>query len=184
MLIGCSRQDKAMQTALDLRTALLEQGCSFTAELQAHLPDGTAEFTLQCVCAPDGTATLEVTDPDTISGITATVQPGGENASFDDVALDFGLLADGQVAPMVLPQLLFSCWTDGYIREAGKDEDLLSAIYLNGYGDRELAVEQWFTADGVPTAADYWFGVDNIASVTISDFSLGAKQVEKEETMS
>ncbi|MBE6932103.1 MAG: hypothetical protein E7464_01800 [Ruminococcaceae bacterium] len=162
-----------MQTAMDLRTALLEQGCSFTAEIQAHLPEGTAEFTLQCACAPDGTTTLEVSTPDTIAGISATVQPDGENISFDDVALEFGLLADGQVAPMVLPQLLFSCWTGGYIREAGADKELLSAVYLSGYGDRELAVEQWFTSEGIPTGADFWFGVDNIASVAISDFNLG-----------
>lgn len=167
-----------MQKAMDLRTALLEQGCSFTAEVQAHLPEGTAEFTLDCTCAPDGTTTLEVKTPDSISGIKATVQPDGENASFDDVALDFGLLADGQVAPMVLPQLLYSCWTGGYIREAGKDKELLSAIYIDGYGDRELAVEQWFTLEGVPKAADYWFGVDNIASVTISSFTLGAENNE------
>ena len=173
-----------MQSAMDLRTALLEQGCSFTAEVQAHLPDGTAEFTLQCACAPDGTTTLEVSAPDTISGIRATVQPDGESASFDDVALDFGLLAEGQVAPMVLPQLLYSCWTGGYIREAGKDEDFLSAIYLDGYGDRELAVEQWFTLEGVPTAADYWFGVDNIASVTISNFTLGAEASETNDASS
>ena len=162
-----------MQTAMDLRTDLLEQGCSFTAEIQAHLPEGTAEFALQCACAPDGTATLEVSAPDTISGISATVQPGGENVSFDDVALEFGLMADGQVAPMVLPQLLFSCWTGGYIREAGTDKELYSAVYLQGYGDRELAVEQWFTPEGIPTGADFWFGVDNVASVTVSDFTLG-----------
>ncbi len=162
-----------MQAALDLRTMLLAQGCSFTADIEANLPDGTAAFTVDCACATDGTAVMTVTAPESISGISATVEPDGESARFNDVALEFGLLADGQVAPMVLPQLLFGCWTGGYIREAGQDKEILSAVYLSGYGEQELAVEQWFTQEGIPTAADFWFGTQNVASVTIRDFSLG-----------
>ena len=173
LLCGCGRQNRAMQTALELRTALLERGCSFTAEIEAHLADGTAEFTLSCVCTPDGTTELEVRLPESVAGITAKVQPDGQNVRFDDVGLDFGLLADGQLAPMAIPQLLYRCWTEEYIREAGKDKDSYSAVYLSGYGDRELAVEQWLSADGTPLYADLWFGIENAASVTIRDFSLG-----------
>ena len=162
-----------MQTALELRTALLERGCSFTAEIEAHLADGTAAFTLSCECDPDGTTELEVRAPDSIAGIEATVQSDGQNICFDDVSLNFGLLADGQLAPMAIPQLLYRCWTAEYIREAGKDKDIYSAVYLSGYGDRELAVEQWLSADGTPLYADLWFGVENAASVRIRDFSLG-----------
>ncbi len=135
--------------------------------------EGAAEFTLVCTCDPDGTTSLEVTEPESIAGILATVQPDGESASFDEVALDFGLLADGRVAPMVLPQLLYSAWTGGYIREAGEDKDLYSAVYLLGYGDQELALEQWMTPEGIPMGGDFWSGIENIASVTIRDFSLG-----------
>lgn len=165
-----------MQKALELRTQLLEQGCSFTAEIAAHLSDGTAEFTVACSCAPDGSVCLSVTEPASIAGITATVDADGEHAQFEDVALDFGLLADGQVAPMVLPQLLYGCWTGGYIREAGQDREALSAVYLSGFGEKELAVEQFFTPDCVPTTADFWFGTKNIATVTIRDFSIGASE--------
>ena len=162
-----------MQTALELRTALLERGCSFTAEIEAHLADGTAAFTLACVCRPDGETELEVRLPESVAGITATVQPDGKNVRFDDVGLDFGLLADGQLAPMAIPQLLYRCWTEEYIREAGKDKESCSAVYLSGFGDRELAVEQWLSSDGTPLYADLWFGIENAASVTIRDFSLG-----------
>lgn len=160
-----------MQNAMALRTALLERGCSFTAEISAHLDDGTAEFTLDCTCAPDGTASLCVTDPDSVAGITATVQPGARTASFNDVALDFGLLADGQLAPLAIPQLLYSCWTQEYLREAGKDGERISAVYLSGWGDRELTVEQWLEADGTPVHADLWFGTRNAAEVQIRDFA-------------
>ena len=63
--------------------------------------------------------------------------------------------------------------SEEYIREAGKDKDSYSAVYLSGYGDRELAVEQWLSADGTPLYADLWFGIENAAGVTIRDFSLG-----------
>lgn len=162
-----------MQTALDLRTALLEQGCCYTLDIAAHLPDGTAEFTVDCACAPDGTVVMELVAPDSIAGISATVEPDGEAAKFDDVALDFGLLADGQVAPMALPQLLFACWTGGYIQEAGQEKTQCSAVYLSGYGEKELAIEQWFTPEGIPTGADFWFGTQNFANATIRDFSIG-----------
>ena len=60
-----------MNTAMELRTALLEKGCRFTAQIEAHLEDGTAEFTLDCSCAPDGNVTMEVTEP----GILMPVRP-------------------------------------------------------------------------------------------------------------
>ena len=162
-----------MKSAMELRTELLARGCSFTAGIEAHLDDGTAEFTVNCACAPDGNVTLEVTEPASIAGITATVAPGAGNARFDDVALEFGLLADGQLAPMAIPELLYRAWTQEYIRGAGVDGDRFCAVYLSGWGDRELTVEQWIS-DGVPVYADLWFGTTNAASVTISDFSLGA----------
>ena len=178
LLCGCGGQNRAMQTALELRAALLERGCSFTAEIEAHPADGTAAFTLTCECRPDGTTELEVRLPESVAGIEATVQPDGQNVRFDDVGLDFGLLADGQLAPMAIPQLLYRCWTREYIREAGKDEENFSAVYLSGYGDRELAVEQCMSTDGTPLYADLWFGIENVANVRIRDFSLG----DREET--
>ena len=176
LLCGCGGQNRAMQTALELRTALLERGCSFTAEIEAHLADGTAQFTLSCECEPDGTTELEVRLPESVAGIEATVQPDGQSVRFDGVGLDFGLLADGQLAPMAIPQLLYRCWTREYIREAGKDRENFSAVYLSGYGDRELAVEQWLSADGTPLYADLWFGIENAASVSIRDFALGDRE--------
>ncbi len=162
-----------MQTALDFRAAALSQGCSFTAQISAHLREGSADFTLSCTCAPDGTTTLEVKAPVAISGIHATVKPGGTEASFDDVALDFGLLSDAQVPPMALPQLLFTCWTQGYLQEAGQDGEKHSAVYTIDYGGGELKLEQWFSRDAIPLSGDFWFDIENIASVEISDFSLG-----------
>lgn len=163
-----------MQTAMDFRTAALSQGCSFTAKLSAHLNEGTADFTLSCACTPDGSTSLEVKAPDAISGIHATVKPGGTQASFDDVALDFGLLSDAEVPPMALPQLLYEAWTQGYIQESGQDGDLFTAVYTTDYGGKELRLEQWFSRDAVPLSGDFWFGIENIATVEISDFSLGA----------
>ena len=160
-----------MGAAMELRTRLLERGCRFTAEIEAHLDDGTAAFTLECVCAPDGAVTLEVTEPESVAGITATVEPGARTARFDDIALDFGLLAEGQLAPMAIPQLLCGAWTQDYIREAGADGEDLNAVYLSGWGGRELAVEQWLTKDGQPAYAELWFGSQNAASVRIRDFS-------------
>ena len=176
MLCGCSGENRAMKTAMELRTKLLERGCRFAAEIEAHLDDGTAQFSVDCACAPDGSVTLEVTAPESISGITATVEPGAENARFDDVALDFGLLADGQLAPMVIPQILFGAWTQAYIREAGADGDSWNAVYLSGWGDRELTVEQWLTKEGVPTYADLWFGNQNAANVKLSEFVIGTNE--------
>ncbi len=161
---------------MELRTRLLEQGCRFTAEIEAYLDDGTAEFTLSCACDPDGNVRLEVTQPESVAGITATVEPGAENARFDDVALDFGLLPGGQLAPMAIPQLLYGAWTQEFIREAGADKDRLTAVYLSGWGDRELVIEQWLRPDGTPVYADLWSGAQNTASVTISDFSLGTME--------
>ena len=162
-----------MQPAMDLRTALLEQGCSFTAQICANYDTGSYEWTVACVCAPDGTAELQVVEPESIAGITATIGADGDSVEFEDTAVEFGLLADGQIAPIALPQVLFSCWSAQYIREAGRDGEQITAVYLMGYGDEEVAVEQWLQPDGTPVYADIWFGTQNLASVQISGFQLG-----------
>ena len=176
LLCGCSGENRAMKAAMELRTQLLERGCRFTAEIEAHPDDGTAAFTLSCACDPAGNVTLEVTAPESIAGITATVEPGARQARFEDVALDFGLLANGQLAPMAIPQLLYGAWTGEYIREAGADGDRLTAVYLSGWGDRELVIEQWLGPDAAPVYADLWCGARNAASVKISDFVLGGEE--------
>ena len=172
-LCACGKQSEPMQPALDLRTALLEQGCSFTACLQADFESGSCEWTASCVCAPDGSVTMELTQPESIAGITATVAGDGQSARFDGTAVEFGLLADGNLAPIALPQVLYSCWSSQYIREAGRDGETVCAVYLMGYGDEEIAVEQWLQPDGTPLFADVWYGETKIASVQISDFQLG-----------
>lgn len=160
-----------MQPALDLRTALLERGCSFTAEVCANYESSSFEWTVDCVCAPDGTTELTIVSPDSIAGITASVDADGGRASFGGIGVEFGLLADSQITPIALPQMLTSCWRSQYIREAGFDEDgRVTAVYVMGYDEDEVAVEQWLEPDGTPIYTDLWYGETNIASVWISNF--------------
>lgn len=174
LLSGCGWQKYPMQPALDLRTALLERGCRFTAEVCANYGSDRFEWTVDCSCAPDGAVELTIVAPDSIAGITASVDAQGEQLSFEGTGVTFGLLADGQIAPVSLPQVLTGCWRSEYIREAGFDDDYTTAVYVMGYDEKEVVAEQWLDETGTPVYADLWHGGENIASVRISEFQYGA----------
>ena len=117
---------------------------------------------------------MEVTKPEEIAGLRAKVKD--DRAEFEDIGLDFGLTAQGQAAPMALPELLFRCWTEGYVQSAGPDGEGYLAVYQLPYGDGTLALEQWLSPEGTPLLSQFWLGSSNFATVTIENFQLGAPE--------
>ena len=109
MLSGCACQRQLMDRCMALRAELLaSEGCSFQAEITADYGDAIQEFTLKCLGKSDGALGFEVLEPDSISGITGRFSGDAGQLTFDDVALQFPLLADGSFMPArVLPD-----WTE------------------------------------------------------------------------
>ena len=165
-LTGCAAKSPAQQP-LTFRTALLEAGgCSFTAAV-------TADFTLDASFAPDTGASLTVTAPETIAGITAHVKDSAADVSFDNTQLGLGSLANGRLAPLAAPYVLGQSWAGAYIDSTGTEDGLLRATYRLGYDKQELVVDTWFTEEPfTPQYAEISADGRMVLSIRISNFAM------------
>ncbi len=171
VLSGCQGQAAPTQKAIDFRTALLGTGgCSFTAVIDADFGDRVYSFSVACVFKTDGTAELEVLQPEEIAGIRAQVTGQSAALEFQDIALDFGVMADGRVSPMEACHLLGQCWTAAYISCAGSDGELERVTYLDGYEDEEVTVDTWLSEAGLPVYAEISYQGTRCLTLQISDF--------------
>ena len=172
-LTGCSAKTPA-QPPLTFRTALLEAGsCSFTAAVTADYGETTADFTLDCSFAPDTGASLTVTAPESIAGITAHVKDSAADVGFDDTQLGLGSLANGRLAPLAAPYVLGQSWAGGYIDSTGTEDGFLRTTYRLGYDKQELVVDTWFTEEPfTPQYAEISADGRLVLSIRLSNFAM------------
>lgn len=173
LFAGCGA-NAGRQKALDFRTKLL--GCeqyTMTAEIAANYENLRFDFTLDCTAAPGGDMAITVTAPEEISGICATVQSDCQTVQFNELSLEFGTLADGQISPVCAPALLASCWQSEYIDSVGQDGEETLVVYRKGYGQQEVVARCWFDGETMtPTYAELWYGDTAVLSAEITNFSM------------
>lgn len=172
LLCGCGKGEEKMQEALDFRAALLQAGgCRFSAEVTASYDDAVYTFSARCSSDEQGKAELEITAPESLAGLQATVDADRKQAAFDDIAVDFGLLAEERVAPVSIPSILTQTWASSYIESSGNADGAILVVYQNGYEADALKVETKFDREkSVPLCADVWYNESCIASVAITEF--------------
>ncbi len=172
-LTACSGADNLMQPALDVRAKLLEAGgCSFSADITADFGKTVCMFSADCSYTTDGMTRVEITAPESIAGITATVSADGATVEFDGMLLDFGELAGGHVAPVAAPSILSLCWAGEYISSAGEEGENVLVTYLKGYDKEELTVLTRFSGQtGEPVSGEVIYDGNTVLSVAITAFS-------------
>ena len=170
LLCGCGKGNSEMDQALAFRTRLLSAGgCTFSCDVTADVGDAVYEFSMDCKYA-DGEGSFTVTAPESIAGISATVDNDGATLHFDDIELTLGEMAEGRIAPLGVPWLLGSAWQSDYISAAGKENGLCRVTILKGYDDDEITVETYLS-DGVPVRAEASVGGKRVLTMEISDFA-------------
>lgn len=185
LLTACgSKEHDTLQAPMDFRTELLQAGaCSFTANLTADYGETVQTFGMRCVCQTDGTASLELTAPETISGITAAVTKDGGTLTFDGAAVGFDNLADGQVTPVSAPAMLVSAWANAYIRTSGSEGTTQRTTYESGYEEEQLIFDCWFDEKNVPICAEICYNEQTVLKIEITDFSFvsgGSNEITEE----
>lgn len=126
-----------------------------------------------CRYKTDGTASMELTQPESLRGIRAETDSDGSEVSFGGTGAAFGALADGNLAPMAAPYMMGSCWAGEYIESAGGEDGGTHAVYLKNYGSDELRLDVWLSADtGYPAYCEISFGGRKVLAAAISDFTL------------
>jgi hypothetical protein len=119
-LCGCSKRDDGIAIGLQLRERLLGKGCEFDARITADFGEMTYDFVLGCEFGSDGNMIFAVKEPQTIAGISGIISATGGRLTFDDKALSFPLLAQGEISPISCPWLLFRGLCNGYLAMSAK----------------------------------------------------------------
>lgn len=170
LLCGCTSTEEVLSEAIEFRAELLRaEGCSFRAEVTADSGDAEDTFVLDCEVDAEGAVRFTVVAPDTICGITAAVTADGGQVTYDGMAMDFGLLAAGNVIPAAAPALAVCCWRGEYIAYVGRDADALRVTYEKGFEEKQLVIDTWFEK-GLPIFAEVCYNQQSILRMTITNF--------------
>lgn len=171
MLTGCIGNNGDLDRAMGLRAKLLSGSCSFDAEITADYGDQLYSFSVSCTGEASGKLSFTVTAPETIAGITGIISKGEGKLTFDDTALEFPLLADGQVTPVSAPWLLLKTLQGGYLTAAGMDGELLRLTIDDSYEEDALQLDIWLNGEDLPVRAEILYDGRRILTLAVSNFT-------------
>lgn len=173
LLCGCGGKNQELDQALKLRTLLLAaEGCSFQAVVTADYSDKTYTFTVDYQSDSQGNVTFTVKEPETIQGITGSISSEGGKLTFDDKALAFELLADGQVTPVSAGYLLLKTLRSGYVRSCGKAGDNIQVLIDDSYQEDALLLDILLGRENLPVYAEILYKDRRFLSMNIKNFRL------------
>ncbi len=170
LLTGCAASDKALSRAMTMRQQLQNSGCSFDCTVTADYGSVIHSFTMRCAADQQGTLTFEVQSPESISGITGTIEKNKGKLTFDDKALAFDLLADGQLSPVSAPWVLIHTLRGGYLASCAEIEDGLLLSIDDSYEEDPLRLDIRMDEDGKPKTAEILWQGRRILSMEVENF--------------
>lgn len=170
-LTGCSGAAKEIERGMALRSKLLKAtSCTFDAEITADYGDKLYQFSMACQGDAQGNITFTVTAPETIAGITGKIAQSEGQLTFDDAALQFDLMADGQVTPVSAPWILLKTLRSGCLTAAGVEGDLLRLTIDDSYEDDALRLDIWLDAENIPVRGEILYDGRRILSLSVTNF--------------
>lgn len=172
VLCGCNKTDNIMDKLLSFRQKLIQsKESSLQCKVTADYGQQVYSFTMLCNFDQNGNMRFTVLEPESISGITGTVDYNGGNLTFDDNLLGFPLLADGYLTPVSAPWLFMKTLRSGYIDAWGeRDDGWLISLY-DSYEDNTMQVDVIVDLEWNPVSAEFIWDGRRILSLTVSNFS-------------
>ena len=172
-LCGCAGQASDINHILNLRSELLNSnGCNFEAIITADYGEQVHTFQMMCQGDKNGDLDFKVVDPETIAGITGNITDTGGSLTFDDKALVFNLLADGQISPVSAPWILLKGLRNGYISASGKDELYIRTEIDDSFSGEALHIDVWLEQSGKPARCEIVWKGRRIIAIDIRNFTL------------
>ena len=170
-LVGCSSADSHLDDAMELRQKLLSsKGCEFDCVITADYSDAIYSFSLHCTFDETGKLSFRITEPESISGITGTMDDKGGGLTFDDHVLFFPLLADGYISPVGAPWVFVKTLRGGYIHACGKEGDGMRMILHDSYEENPLRIDVWTDGQSNPVHSEILWQGRKILSLDVSNF--------------
>ena len=170
-LLGCSSTDDHIQTGLALREKLTQRNCSFTSEIIADYGDRTYTFTMGCSADTNGNISFIVLAPESISSIAGKLTGSSGFLTFDDTALAFPLLADGEVSPVSAPWLLINTLRSGYMVSAGAENNGIRLTIHDSYAQDALQLDIWLDSNELPKYCEILWQGRRVLSLHIKEFA-------------
>ncbi len=171
LLSGCAGSSGQLDRALSLRTKVQGQGVSFDAVVTADYGDSQYTFSLACQADTVGNVRFTVTEPESIAGISGSLEQTGGKLCFDDQVLAFPLLADGQFSPVAGPWLLMKTLRSGYLTSAGMEGELLRVAIDDSYADDALHLDIWLDDADTPVRAEVVWQTRRLLSIEVKNFT-------------
>ena len=170
-LAGCGGQESLMDRAAAFRQTLLTaQGCSFDTRITADFGDKTYTFAMACTADQQGNLSFTVSEPETIAGITGMVSAVGGKLTFDDTALAFALLADGEISPVSSPWLLIKTLRSGYLSACGMDGELIRLTIDDSYEADAMQVNVWMDGNDLPVRGEILWQGRRMITLSVENF--------------
>jgi len=172
-LCGCRGTEEQIGNALELRQRLLgAEGCTFTAEITADYGDDLYQFTMECTGDNTGNLQFTVCQPQSISGITGRITELGGTLTFDNSALAFAPIADGQLTPVTAPWIFLKTLRSGYIASCTAEEELIYLQIDDSYSEKALHLDIWLDKNYIPVRGEILWEGRRILSLNIKDFTI------------
>ena len=173
LLGGCAAGNREMDRAMELRSRILTEPCTFSAQITADYIDSRETFTVSCSHTPEEGLTFEVTQPREIAGICGTVAGTEGTLRYDGAILALPLLADGRISPVSSPWVLLKALGSGQILSCGESDGALCITARDSYADDALEAEVWVRDGKIESAELMWQGRRTLV-MEIQGFAFGA----------
>ena len=154
-------------------------GCAMTAEVTCGGAEDVTVFTVRCQYDPAGESTVEVTAPDTVAGIRATVDGETMALVYDGQVFPLGNLSSEDIAPVSCLPRLMDALRDGWLLEEngekmdGEDCVRLSLDQTGENGGKVVSTLWLRRSDGTPVLGEMAVEDTVILQARFTDFAFG-----------
>ena len=171
LLCGCGGVED-VSPGLNLRQCIgNSDGCKFVAAITADYGDRVYDFTTDCSWKPGEGLAFELTYPETIAGITGTIDQKGGKLTFDDTILMFDSMSQGSIMPAMGPWLMMKAVTGGYIHGTSHSEPI-SITYDDSFQGELLRIVLELDQNSLPNFCEIYMNERRILSIRIEAFQV------------
>lgn len=155
-LCACTgSSDDISENVLDIRAKCIgAESFDMIFKLTAESGDRLYSFKLHYT-GTDENGTVEVIEPDNISGLTIKIKDGRAELSYDSIVFDIGKLFGDVASPLEVIPLLIDAWKNERVSSsyAEKDERELLTVMETSVGAESLQ-KTWFDSELLPVRAE------------------------------
>ncbi len=168
----------------DVARALQEEyqaleSCEMTARLRCDWENETADYTLRCHWNEAGTSSVEVLEPELLTGICAELEGEQLTLTYEDMSLAAGTLGSQELSPVQCLPMIMNAIREGYVLQKGAEKvdgtECLRLLFdVTGPRGGKVEYAVWFGAGHTPVKAEVLEGDSVLFAVDFSEFSAEA----------